>query len=100
MIRIEINEERQELAKTNPDWITEQIKGRLEQSIPVCVKVHITLENVNMTLSCGDCVSGASGGRLPNEEERRVLAIWEDFGCGKMPINISNIVKFLKYFNR
>ncbi|ELA8197576.1 hypothetical protein RGL65_001559 [Vibrio parahaemolyticus] len=99
MIRVEINEERQELSKTNPDWITKQIKGRLDQSIPVCVKLYITLDNANLTLSCGDCPSGPGGGRLPNEEEQRILSLWDKFGCGKKPINPGNIIAFLKHFN-
>ncbi|WP_229608385.1 hypothetical protein [Vibrio parahaemolyticus] len=100
MIRVEINEERRELSETSPDWIVQQIKERQRRSIPVCVKVFVNMDNVNVALSCGECPQGSTGGgRVPNPKEGEILSLWEKFGCSKNPINSGNIIAFLKHIN-
>lgn len=96
MIRIEINETRQDVADINPGWINEQIRKRQDDGVPICVKIFIQEGNVDLVLSCGDCGSqGGGGGRAPNSDEKRIFGLWDEFGCKEKPINPGKITAFL-----
>jgi hypothetical protein len=96
MVKIEINEVRQDFSDINPSWINEQIRKRQDNGIPVCVKIYIQEGNVDLVLSCGDCgAQGGGGVRRPNPDEERVFALWEKFGCKEKPIIPGKITAFL-----
>lgn len=98
MIKISINDNVRNFEDVNPNWIHEQVRGRLKEGIPVCVVVQVKKPGIDLSVSCGDCSSGSGGrGRAPNPEERRVFDLWEELGCKHSPVNPGNIVAFLNH---
>ncbi|GAB1112870.1 MAG: hypothetical protein SwBeaMacB_35330 [Shewanella algae] len=101
MIKIEINGETTDFSNTNPSWITKNIVGRQKEGVPIYIRIFIELDNINITLSCGDSPTGGSGGggRAPNEKEAEILSLWHEKQCSQKPINPRHIIEFLKYFS-
>ena len=100
MIRIEINESRQNLEDINPSWINEQVRKRQDDGVPVCLRIYIKQGNIDLVLSCGECGGQVGGaGRAPNPDEQRIFALWEKFGCEEKPINAGKITAFLSQVN-
>ncbi|MCE9678882.1 hypothetical protein LZP69_06745 [Shewanella sp. AS1] len=106
MIKIEINGETTDFSNTNPSWITKNIVGRQKEGIPIYIRIFIELDNINVTLSCGDSPTGGSGGggsggggRAPNEKEAEILSLWHEKQCSQKPINPGRIIEFLKHFS-
>jgi hypothetical protein len=75
-------------------WITQQIGGRRAAGERVCVTVGIHTSYVNVGLSTPGCASGG-GGRRPNDDEARIIDLWERRGLNDPNFAPGNIVAFL-----
>ncbi|KGT35429.1 hypothetical protein HC02_06125 [Vibrio parahaemolyticus] len=100
MIKIQINDQSFDLSQTNPSWLTKTINELQRGAIPVCLKVFIKIDGVDIVLSCGSCPVGKGGGRNPNDRELEIFELWEKLGCKGEVVNAGNVVAFLNKFYR
>lgn len=96
VIKVQIEGIEQELSTLSESWVHEQIKRRQKDGVPVCVRVFIQHDNVDIALSSGDCTKGGGGGRQANAKENRIFDLWEKLHLNSSPINSGNLIGFLK----
>ena len=85
-----------ELKSVSSSWVNEQINNRKKDGAPVCVRVLIKSDNVNVALSTIDCPCSSGGGRLPNHQEREILELWGRLHLNDANFSSGNLVAFLK----
>jgi hypothetical protein len=95
MIRVIIGDSERGIDKAQISWLREQILPRRNDGMPVCVKVLIKTDSLNIQLTTPGCSGGASGGRAPNSEERRILQLWERCGMDRDDFEIAELNAFL-----
>lgn len=96
MIKVRIGDSERELRDATPPWINEQINRRRADGISVCVQVLIDSSPLNLTLSTPDCSRGGSGGRPLNQQESKIVSLWEKLHLNKQDFTGGNLVAFLK----
>ena len=96
MIKIKINEAVMELENVTESWIQEQIKKRQKDGYPICVRIFIKNEFVDMVLSSGECDKYAGGGRNANVNEQRIFDLWGKLHLDSTQLHIGNLIAFLK----
>lgn len=58
-------------------WIARTIGGLRRDGAPICVRVTVVADGVNVAMTAGQCTGGGGGsGRVPNPREREVLDQW------------------------
>lgn len=78
-------------------WVNQLLNSRPGQ--PVCVAVRINTPSMNVALSTPAC--GSSGGsRHPNEDERRILELWQRWELGTKNLGRENLIAFLRQLRR
>jgi hypothetical protein len=95
VITIQIGAEVRRYEDVSEQWIAQQINRRREDGIPACVIVSIKEPFRNMTLQTPGCASG-SGGRAPNEQERRIFDLWDKLGLNRVDFSGGNVIAFVK----
>lgn len=96
-IHVIIGSSEREINDIEPNWINEQINRRKNDGVPVCVKVYIKNESVNISLVTTDCPCGRnSGGRLPNHQEREIFELWNKLHLNDENFSSGNLIAFLK----
>lgn len=96
MIKIQINDRIFDSSEANPSFLTKAIHDLQRRGMPICLKVCIKFDDVDIVLQCGECPAGQGGGRHPNEREQEIFDIWEKHGCKGKTVNAGHIVAFLK----
>jgi hypothetical protein len=100
MITVSIAGECRQLEDASESWITQKIERRRRDGMTVCVQVAIQLSGLMMTLSTPGCGAAGGGGRLPNDNEREVFALWDKLGLNRSDFAPGNLIAFLKQFRR
>lgn len=73
-IRVQIGTSERDISVIEPNWVNEQIDRRKIDGAPICVRVSIKQEDINISLATNDCPKdGGGGGRLPNKREKKYL---------------------------
>jgi hypothetical protein len=97
MIRVIIGDAERELSSVDPQWVNEQINRRRAAGVPVCVKVLIKGNLVNLALATPGCSSSGGGvGRTLNSEEQGIVALWESLHLNTEGFAGGNLIAFLK----
>lgn len=96
MVKIQINGIEQELSSVSRSWIHEQINNRQKNRAPVCVRVFIKIDEVDIVLSSGDCPQFGSSGRKTTPKEDYLFELWESRHLKSSPINSGHLVAFLQ----
>lgn len=78
------------------EWISRNIIGLQRDGRTVCIRISINEGPVNMTVVTSECQRTSSGGRPPNDEERKIFEIWEGLGLDTNGIEAGKIIAFLK----
>ena len=93
---VSINGEERRYDRLIEQWISQRLKELRSQSVPICVKVSVTGDGVNLGLSSGGCSGGTGGGgRAPNLQEADILSKWEQRGLREVELNPGKLIAFL-----
>jgi|WetSurMetagenome_2_1015567.scaffolds.fasta_scaffold625284_1 hypothetical protein len=84
------------LTEVSSSWINEQINRRKKDGIPLCVRVLIKTDCVNVALATIDCACSRGGGRIPNHHEREILELWSKLHLNDANFSAGNLIAFLK----
>ena len=95
MVKIKIGTEERNLEEINSSWIAQQISRRRKDG-PVCVRVTIHDDAMNMVLSSGDCPRAGDGGRPPRPQETEIFDLWDKHGLNEADFPSGQLVAFIK----
>lgn len=96
MITIKIGEsEERNYKDLGSDWINQQINQRRKDGIAVCVRVQIKAGHISMILTTPAC-QRCPGGRPPEDDEKRIFALWDKMHLNSEDFTGGNLVAFLK----
>lgn len=96
-IRVIIGSSERKINDIEPNWVNEQVNGRKKDGVPICAKVHIQNETVNISLATSDCpCSGGGGGRKPNHQEQEIFDLWNKLHLNEKNFSSGNFIAFLK----
>lgn len=96
MVRIQIGSTFDyDLKDMREDDLVKQIKGHRDDGVPLCIKVIIKSDNVDIILSTPDC-PGVGGGRPPNDHEKQIFKLWEDRKLRTNNFSPGQLIAFLK----
>lgn len=98
MSKVRIGDSERTIREATPQWITEQINRRRADGLSVCVQVIFDEKPLEFALSTPTCarVGGGGGGRPLNQEELKVLSLWEKLHLNTPEFSGGNLVAFLK----
>jgi hypothetical protein len=85
MVTVWINGQQHE--EIDEGWVNRTIQGLRRDGQPICVRVQVRTQEVNVNLTAGRCdPDGRSGGgRSPRPRERSVLEQWAECSPGAEP---------------
>lgn len=94
MVKIKIGSEERNKEEVDSSWINQQInRGRNDG--PVCVRVTIKNDAVNMILSSGDCPRNDGGRRTPRTQEKEIFDLWDIHGLNEAGFPSGHLVAFI-----
>lgn len=96
MITVQIGGESRTLDQITEQWITHNVNARFAGGGSVCVRVTIRTADVSVVLTTPDCPMTGGGGREPNAQEARILALWEKRGLRQPHYTPGDVISFLK----
>jgi len=94
-IRVQIGTNERDISDIEPNWVEEQINRRKKDGVPICVRVSIKQEDINISLATNDCPKGG-GGRPPNKKEKEIFELWDKLHLNQDTFSIGNLMAFLK----
>ena len=104
MITVKIGQADREwtsLDDVQESWIAQQIADRYRAGQPVCVFVRITTPGVDVSMVAGQCQpSYGGGGRLPNQDERKILELWAERTGRNGHVDPGDVISFFKHLRR
>lgn len=96
-IKIGANERRfNSINNIDENWVNQQISGLRKDRHSTCVRVSISEEAINLSLSTADCPPSGSGGRPPTDEESKIFDLWDELGLNKKNFHIGKFIVFFK----
>ncbi|MHC4720133.1 MAG: hypothetical protein ACYSYT_06630 [Planctomycetota bacterium] len=95
MVTIKIGTTERNINEADPGWINQQIVRRRKDKQPVCVRVTIHEDSVNMVLTTPDCSAGG-GRRPPNSKENNIIELWDKHRLNTNDFTGGNLVAFIK----
>lgn len=84
------------LKDVGSSWIAGQIDSRKKDGVPVCVRIHIKTDNVNVALATTDCPCSGGSGRMPNRQEQKIFELWKKLHLNNTNFSAGNLIAFLK----
>jgi hypothetical protein len=99
MITIQIEDSIRTLSNPrdiDENWANQQINRRRDDRRPVCIRVTIIDDSVNIILASADCTNIAGGDRPPNSKEQSIFDLWERVGMKKKEFHGGNLIAFHK----
>ena len=98
MVKIKIGSEERNLTEIDPSWINQQINNRRKDG-PVCVRVTIKHDAIDMILLSGDCPR-SGGGRQARPQEKEIFALWDKHGLNEADFPGGHLVAFIKQLQK
>ena len=95
-ITVKINTVEKKLNELSSDWINQEIIRYKKLNQPVCIRITIKGNGLDMLLQTASCAKSGSGGRRANDEELRIFAIWKKLGLDIEEYPMGKIIAFLK----
>ena len=94
MIKIKIGPIEKNLEDANESWINQEI-GRLRKSEqPVCVRLRIRNDSLDLTLATPGC--GRGRGRKPKPSEQKIFDLWKKCGLTQTDFTGGQLVAFIE----
>ena len=100
MITVKVGEEERAISEVTAQWVNDQLHRRRADGVPVCVRVILKTDCLNMVLATPECQGMGGGGRAPNEKERQLLELWDHRGLNDRAFSSGNVIAFLKQLQR
>ena len=98
MISLTINGEPYPFQDITPDWINHQIHHCQANHQPVCVKIFVRQNGLDMILATSGCPdSGRASARRPNPREQELFDLWRKFDLDGTHFTGGNLVAFLAH---
>lgn len=95
MITVYINDKTKQFDDPGFDrWVAEAIERRREDGAPLCVRVRLVLDNVDLTLSSYGCPA-AFGSRSANSKETKIIDLWTARGMQNADFTAGSLLGFL-----
>ena len=98
MVKIKIGGNERNIEEADSSWINQQI-NRQRKDGPVCVRVTINNNDVNMVLSSGNCPQGG-GGRPPRPKEKEIFELWDKHQLNEKDFPSGQLVSFIKQITK
>ncbi len=95
-IRVKIGPIEKDIADVDPTWINEQINGRRDDGVGVCVQVTIDMESAHLHLATSDCPHFGGSNRLLSTQENEILSRWNKLHLNEKNFSGGNLIAFLK----
>ena len=95
MVKIKIGSEERNKEDVDSNWINQQINRRREDG-PVCVRVTIKNNGINMILSSGECPRNGGSRRPPRPREKEIFDLWDKHGLNEVDFPSGHLVAFMK----
>ncbi len=95
-IKVQIGTSERDINDIEPNWVNEQINRRKKDGVPICVRISIKQEDINISLATNDCPRGARGGRPPSKREKEILDLWDKLHLNEEFFSSGNLIAFLK----
>jgi hypothetical protein len=99
MVKIKIENEEHNIDDIDPSWINQQINRRRKDG-PVCVRVTINTNTIDMTLSSGDCPRVGGRGHQARPQEKEIFALWDKHGLNGTDFPSGQLVTFIKQLKK
>jgi hypothetical protein len=81
-------------------WIAQTIRGLRADIQPICVRVTVVGDDVNVALTAGTCPAGTGAGRAPNPSERALLDLWARCGLAGTEFSPGQLIQCIKRIER
>lgn len=94
-VRITIGSVERNLADADSSWINQQVNGLRRDNLPVCVRVSIQTQDVNIMLSTSDCPAGPGGSRQLRPSEASLFDLWAKLHLNESTFSAGNLIAFL-----
>ncbi|MGE0244008.1 MAG: hypothetical protein AB7Q37_00060 [Pyrinomonadaceae bacterium] len=89
------------IAAVDENWVIQHVNARRHDTAPVCVRVTLNTDSVNIILSGGECVGSSGGGARPlTTEEDAAYDLWDKLGLNTQRIEGGKLVAFFKQVRR
>jgi hypothetical protein len=95
-IKVQIGTSERDINDIEPNWVNEQINRRKKDGVPICVRVFIKHEDINIALATKDCPTSGGGGRPPNRHEKEIFSLWDKLHLNQESFSSGNLIAFLK----
>src|SRR6266496_239614 len=96
MVTIHIGDSERSLSEADASWINQQINRRRSDNLPVCVRVMVVTDELNMVLTTPTCGGSHGGGRAPYRREQEVFELWERRGMNQPDFTGGVLIAFLR----
>ena len=93
--QIAIGDANRDFSDATPSWIREHVLAFRSRNIPVCVKISIKTDRLNIGLSTPACPASGFSERDPNPQEERILDLWRKRGMDQDDFEIGQLIAFL-----
>lgn len=101
MYKIQIGSNEKQLNEASESWINHQVQERRQSGQPVCARITLKNDCVDMILSTPQCGgAGGGGGRQPRCKESEIFALWNDRHLNQNDWAAGNLIAFLKQLRR
>lgn len=95
MIKVIINEQDRVWDSNQAGWVNGTINELQKAGEPICVRVLIEYDDINLCLSAGKCNNSGGSGRPLNIHENEIVKYWNRLGVEASPLNSGKLVAFL-----
>jgi len=100
VIKIKIGPVERDIRDIDEAWVKQQVSGRRESGEPVCVRVSIHMDSVNVLLSTADCPQCPVSPRSPNCREKPILDLWKKYGLSGAQFDVGRLLTFIRELSR
>ena len=101
MIEIEIAGIRRNESEVSESWVNQQINKRREASLPVCVRVYIKENHLDIMLSSPECPTKGKSKNSPlTKQEEMILSLWKKYKLNTNQFYGGNLVAFSKQVDK
>lgn len=95
-VKITIDLSERNLKEMGSNWVSEQIERRRDANVPVCARVFIKYDDIDLVLGTNDCNSSKGKSRKLTISETEIIDMWDSLSLSDSNFSSSNLIIFLK----